>query len=57
MSTVEVKEEVIKVVGCPTDTLSVYHKNTRHEVPTILVFIPGNPGLVHVLLAFYLPSW
>eukprot|EP00980_Cylindrotheca_fusiformis_P004258 scaffold918_cov126-Cylindrotheca_fusiformis.AAC.37 len=50
-SELKVREEVIDLLGWPTDTVSIDHNSAAVHCHTTIVFIPGNPGCC----AWYIP--
>jgi pimeloyl-ACP methyl ester carboxylesterase len=46
-----ISEDVVDLLGWPTDTVSIDWVNHQEAVHTILVFLPGNPGCA----AWYIP--
>jgi hypothetical protein len=50
----EVQEERIDICGWPTDVVSIDHPNTTDNSKrrTLLLFIPGNPGVIHWYISF-----
>jgi hypothetical protein len=56
MATVAVTEDRISICGWPTDVLSIDHIVSQNgpNPHTLLLFIPGNPGVIHWYVDFLL---
>lgn len=48
-----VERHVEEILGWPTDTFSIDWPQSRAQLHTILVFVPGNPGLVEWYIPFF----